>query len=205
MTSAYTWVAKLLAVHSVTSQCSRSESLHLQEGENKTQAGSGVLPVDSAEGHQGEWGFVSFPEHVVEDGSELPRHSANVLTGETWATPAFTLGVENPVLERARLWARQLQVQSHLRSLGFCFYSHGELTVPGFSGGLVHPGRDNKLFEVKISQSISDSCPSCGEISGSAEVKWLSAASDSTRFFPRAAGLLKSAILLCSHEAGRVP
>lgn len=64
MTSAYTWVAKLLAVHDVTSQCNHSESLHLQLGENKTQAGSDGLPMDGAEKHQGEWGLMLFPEHV---------------------------------------------------------------------------------------------------------------------------------------------
>lgn len=68
------------------------------------------------------------------------------------------------------------------------------------SGGLVHFGLDNKLFEVKISRSILGSCPSHGEISSSVKVKWFSDASESTRvsFFPRAGSLLKHTLLHCT-------
>lgn len=48
-------------------------------------------------------GSCYFQSTWVEDGFELPRHLASVLTGETWATPAFTLGVQNLLLERAGL------------------------------------------------------------------------------------------------------
>lgn len=111
---------------------------------------------------------------------------------ETRASPAFTLGMENPMLETSRVWVQPTPACAGATqgSLGPCLCSHGELAVPRLLAGLLHFGLDNKLFEVTLSQSIFSSCP----LQGKSQVLLRSSgASDSRRahFFPGAGSVLK--------------
>lgn len=87
----------------------------------------------------------------VEDGSELLVTWLRLLQAVDLGSPAFTLWIENPVLEAAGLWAQPAPACVTQGSLGSPFCSHSEPSVPRLFGGLVHFGLDNKLFEVKIS------------------------------------------------------